>query len=93
MIKRFSHKKYAFSRFAHLFLVVSVGYHKKMIFTGDFHRFKCGLSGLFWFSFGKVRHCLSKFSTLVTSQNKVFFALSDASKFVFEKFCSTNFAK
>jgi hypothetical protein len=35
---------------------------------------------LICFFFDKVRHFLSKFSTLVASQKKVFFALSDASK-------------
>jgi hypothetical protein len=39
----------------------------------------------FWFFFNKVRHFLSKFSTLVTSQKKMFFALSGASRCVFEK--------
>jgi hypothetical protein len=60
-------------------------------FTGDFDLPKriC-LNGLFWFSFDKVRQFLSKFSTLVTSQKKVLFALSDSSKSVFEKCCSTN---
>jgi hypothetical protein len=38
----------------------------------------------------KVRHFLSKFSTLVASQKK---PLSDALRCVFEKSCSTNFAK
>jgi hypothetical protein len=63
-------------------------------FTGDFKLPKriC-LNGLFWISFDKVRYFLSKLSTLVTSQKKVFFALSDASKWVFEKCCSINFAK
>jgi hypothetical protein len=42
-------------------------------FTGDFDLPKriC-FNGLFWFSFDKVRHFLSKFSTLVTSQKKCF---------------------
>jgi hypothetical protein len=55
-------------------------------FTGDFNLPKriC-LNGLFLFFFDKVRHFLSKFSTLVTSQKKVFFALSEASKSVFGK--------
>jgi hypothetical protein len=50
-------------------------------FTGDFDlpKRKC-LNGLFWLFFDKVRHFLLKFSTLVTSQQKVFFALSDASR-------------
>jgi hypothetical protein len=42
------------------------------------------LNGLFWFFFDKVKYFLSK---------KVFFALSDASRCVFEKSCSRNFAK
>jgi hypothetical protein len=63
-------------------------------FTGDFDLPKriC-LNGLCWFSFDKVRNFLSKYSTLVTSQKKVFFALSDASKNVFEKYYSTSFSK
>jgi hypothetical protein len=63
-------------------------------FTGDFDLPKriC-LNGLFLFFFDKVRHFLSKFSILVTSQKKVFFALSEASKNVFEKCCSTSFFK
>jgi hypothetical protein len=63
-------------------------------FTGDFDLPKriC-LNGLFLFFFDKVRHFLSKFSTLVTSQKKVFFAVSEASKSVFEKCCSTSFSK
>jgi hypothetical protein len=53
-------------------------------FTGDFDLPKrIGLNGLFWFSFEKVRLYLSKFSK--------FFALSGASKCVFEKYCSINF--
>jgi hypothetical protein len=61
-------------------------------FTGDFDLPKriC-LNGLFWFSFDKVRHFISKFSTLVTSQKKVLFALSDASKSDFDKCSSTSF--
>jgi hypothetical protein len=58
-------------------------------FTGDFDLLKriC-LNGLFWISFNKTRHLLSKFSTLVTSQKKMFFALFTASKSVFEKYYS-----
>jgi hypothetical protein len=63
-------------------------------FTRDFDLpMQICLNGLFWFSFDKVRHFLSKFATLVTSQKIVFFALSDASKSVFEKCCSTSFSK
>jgi hypothetical protein len=63
-------------------------------FTGNFDvpKQKC-LNELFWFFLDKVRHYLTKFSTLVTSQKKGIFALSDASKCVFEKCCYTNFAK
>jgi hypothetical protein len=63
-------------------------------FTGDIDLPKriC-LNGLFFFFFDKVRHFLSKFSTLVTSQKKVFFALSEASKSVVEKCCCTSFFK
>jgi hypothetical protein len=45
----------------------------KEAFTGDFDLPKriC-LNGLFWCSFDKVRHFLSRFSTLVTSQKKDF---------------------
>jgi hypothetical protein len=50
------------------------------------------LNGLFWFFFDKVKYFLSKFS-ICDATKKVFFALSDASRCVFEKSCSRNFAK
>jgi hypothetical protein len=45
-------------------------------FTGDFDlpKRKCS-NELFWFFFEKIRHFLSKFSTLLTSQKKSVFAL------------------
>jgi hypothetical protein len=63
--------------------------HSFSPFTGDFDLPKqISLNGLFLFFFDKVRHFLTKFSTLVTSQKKVFFALSEASKSVFCTFWS-----
>jgi hypothetical protein len=61
--------------------------------TGDFDvtKRKC-LNKFFWFFLDKVRYFLTTFSTLVAS-HKVVFALSDASRCVFEKSFSTNFAK
>jgi hypothetical protein len=57
-------------------------------FTGDFDLPKriC-LNGLCWFSFNKVRHFLSKFSTLMTSQKKCFL------HFLMQKCYSTSFSK
>jgi hypothetical protein len=58
-------------------------------FTGDFDLPKriC-LNGLFWFSFDKIK--IFNFGDVT---KKSVFDLSDASKSVFEKCCSTSFSK
>jgi hypothetical protein len=63
-------------------------------FTEDFDLPKriC-LNGLFLFFFDKVRHFLIKIFNFGDVTKKRFFALSEASKSVFEKCCSTSFSK
>jgi hypothetical protein len=62
-------------------MIFFVKYFYQLInpFTGDFDLpERICLNRLFWFFFDKVRHILSKFSTLVVTKKKIFIALSDA---------------
>jgi hypothetical protein len=52
---------------------------------------KC-FNELLWFYFNKTRHIFIKIFNFGDVTKKVFFALSDASRCVFENSCSTNFA-